>query len=169
MELDLVAQAVTAFMNTPSAWLAVILGAAGVSALTEILKKLSKLENDKVIMLLFMTVSTLATTIDYLLAATDLPPTILGFNTALIIGVATPLYRFVISPLSKLITGYQAYKQQMAAKVSEMEAINKTNSIDQPILSDVVASEIQSTVTTPVVVPAPKPEVVEQKPNIASF
>lgn len=164
---------ITSFLSTPASVIAVLIGAAGVSVLTELVKKLGKLENDKVVTAVFMTVSALASGLDYLLTSSDLPPSILGVSTFLLIGVATPVYRYGIKPLSIVIAKYRSYKVELANKVSEIEAVNKTNSIEKSVLTEVTETNgvdtIETAINTPVSVSAPKVLVAEQKPNTADF
>jgi hypothetical protein len=105
------------------------------------------------------------------MTSANLPPIVFGINTVLLMGVANPLYRFVVKPLNTLLSNYMKYKKDIAAKVSDIEAINKTSSIEQAVLSETVKDEDgdieQHTINTPVTVPVVKP--VEQKANIVDF
>lgn len=115
---------VNIFLEVPSEVWVLILGAAGVSVFTQVLKKILAVENEKVIMTLFMAASFAASGLEYLLSQTNLPPTVLGINTALIIGIATPLYRFAIKPASRLLSDFKAYRNQVSSKLNELETLN---------------------------------------------
>lgn len=98
-----------------SAW-PLIAGAGGVSAVTQIVKKLLSLENAKVIQVVFATVAFLATAGEYLLVNHNMPASIFGLSTAALMGVATPIYFYVIKPLDTFITQVRNFtKSQQAA------------------------------------------------------
>lgn len=161
------------FINTPAWMISLVLGAAGVSLLTEFMKRLMKLESDKVITVLFVTVSSLASGLDYLMTTTDLPVAIFGLQTAMILGVATPIYRFGVKPLSIALGEYMKNKQKIAAKVQEIESINKAQSIEQPTLSETIQTpagdSVATTIATPLPVEVPVIPQVVARPNTADF
>lgn len=159
------------FLSTPSSIIAIFIGAAGVSILTQVIKWLGKLKNDKVITGVLITTSFLASALDYFISSTTLPPTILGFSTVFLIGAATPVYRYVVKPLSVVLTEYRKRQPELQNKASEMEAVNKVSTIEQAVISEETKTddgETQKTsVITPVVISAPKP--LAEKPAVIDF
>ena len=91
--------------------LTTLLGAGGVSTLTQFGKKLLKLENERIVQILFATVAFAAAALQYLLSSKNLPPSILGVHTATLIGVATPLYFFAIKPANNFISDFKSFRQ----------------------------------------------------------
>lgn len=113
------------FLQIPVEVWGLLLGATVVSTVTQVLKGLLKMENDKIIMFLFVSMSFAASGLDYLINQAMLPPTILGFNTALIIGVATPVYRFFVKPATSFLRDVRAYRGRLVEHLDEIEAVNK--------------------------------------------
>lgn len=143
---------IQAFLGAPAEAIALVLGAAGVSILTQVVKKLGNLEREKVVIGVFTFIAFLASLLDYLITSNGMPPTILGFNTAVIMGVAQPIYYYVVKPLNKFLVEFKSYKQSLESKVDDIEAVNKVNDIETPAIKDE-----ESTILTPVQVEAPKP------------
>lgn len=150
------------FLSIPvEAW-GILLGAAGVSAITQVVKKVFTVENEKVIMVVFGAISFAATGLEYILSRTDLPPSILGVNTLLIIGAATPLYRFVIKPASNLITFIRQYGPEINARMKQAEVVNAAASLpDAKVIEQGQETKIVATVPTVDPTPEEKPRVVD--------
>lgn len=149
---------IQAFLNTPTETIVLVLGAGGVSALTQVSKKLLKLKNDKAIVSLLMAISFVASMIDYVVTNTsNLPPSILGINTAVLAGLAHPLYYFLVKPADRVIGEFRQYKDDMKAKVEDIEAVNTVATIEQ--------EAAPATPADPATVP-PTPAAV---PGIADF
>lgn len=160
--MDILAQAITYILGTPTGIIVLILGAGGVSVLTQVSKRLLKLEkdNEKLIMFIFMLISFSASGLEYLLSAHNLPPTILGVNMGLIMGVATPLYIYAVKPLTLLINDAKIYRSSIAAKVSDIEQVSAAQVaavapatpvvpvVDTPAAAEVVANLEQNTNNT---------------------
>lgn len=113
---------ITALLNVPTEFYVLILGAGGVSVLTQVSKKLLSLESEKVIMFVFTSIAFLASALEYLLYSANLPPTVLGINTVVIMGIATPIYTFAVKPATLFIRDVQIYRDQINAKVAAVVA-----------------------------------------------
>jgi len=103
-----------------------VLGAFGVSIVTQVSKKLLSLENDKKVILLFTAVSFIFSGIEYLSTASGLPPTILGVSTVTLMGIATPIYHWIVKPANVFISQVRAYRSQIEAKAAEVQALQST-------------------------------------------
>lgn len=119
--MDTATAIITTLLNIPTEVYVAIITAIGVSLVTQFSKKVLSIENEKVIMALFGGFSFLASGADYLMSAHNLPPTVLGLNTALIIGIATPFYTYVLKPVDKFVSTILAYRSQLEAKLKEVE------------------------------------------------
>lgn len=95
-------------VNTTTA-LAFLGGAGVVGVAAQIIKKVFGLESAKVIQLLVIVLGIAAAGLQYLLSAHNLPATILGQHTAILLGIAQPLYVYVIRPADIFLTKVQAY------------------------------------------------------------
>jgi hypothetical protein len=102
-------QIVTFYNNLPPGFWELVLGAAGVSAITQVIKRLLALKNEKVVQVLFATVAFLATCGQYLFVDHNMPASIFGLSTAALMGVATPLYFYIIKPLDSFVRAVKAY------------------------------------------------------------
>lgn len=157
--MDIVTQIINFFGTIPAEFYVFIFGAAGVSAITQVLKKVFSLESEKIVMVLFAGISFAASGIDYLLSAHNLPPTVLGVHMVTLMGIATPLYRFVIKPLDIFFGNYKKYRSQIMSEVEALDAV-----------ATIPGSKIVETPTMPVIVaPVPEVEAEEPKPLIADF
>jgi hypothetical protein len=143
---------IQAFLGAPAETIAIVLGAAGVSVLTQVVKKLGHLEREKVVIGVFTFIAFLASLLDYLITSNGLPPTVLGFNTAVIMGVAQPIYYYVIKPLNRFLVEFKGYKASLQTKVEDIEAVNTVADIETKVIKD-----HESTIMTPTPVEAPKP------------
>lgn len=158
--MDIATQIINFFGSIPAEFYVFVLGAAGVSALTQVLKKTFSLESEKVVTILFAGVSFIAGGFDYLLSAHNLPPMVLGVNMVTIMGIATPMYRFVIKPLDTFLGNYKKYRSQLMKEVETLDAVATT----------VPGSKVVETPTAQVVVaPIPDASVEDKTPPIANF
>lgn len=98
----------------PEAWVA-IFGAGGVSFITQMLKKWAKLENDKVIQVLFAAVAFAAAALQYLVNAQNLPATVLGLHTAVLVGIGSQWYTHIVKPSSDFIEKVKSFDASQAA------------------------------------------------------
>jgi hypothetical protein len=98
-------------------------GAAGVSLLTQWAKKIFAMTNEKYIMAIFNIIALLASGLGYFLTSSNLPPTVLGVSTVVLTGIATPIYFWLIKPLSLFITNVNLYKARLLDKVEEVEKL----------------------------------------------
>lgn len=163
--MDQLTNVLNALLSIPSVVWVTVLGAAGVSVATQVIKKLLSLESEKMVMTIFTAISFAASGLDYILSSHNLPPTILGVNTVAIMGVATPLYIYAIKPLSQFIVDVKAYRSQIADKVAEVETINKVASLPE---TAVVNNGPNSTVVVPVP-DVSAPQVPTDAPKVANF
>jgi len=128
----------------PTVYAVFLGGAAGISGITQIIKKALKLKNDKVIVTLFAVVSFISSGIVYIVTNPNLPPEILGFSTITLMGLATPIYRFVIKPISNILAFYKTYKPQIDEKIQAIE----DTVIPQHIVSEAAALNVAPILTT---------------------
>lgn len=112
---------VTFFLSVPDQIYVLILGSAGVSVLSQVFKKALKIENERWVFSIVMVVALLGSVLDWLLTNNGLPPTIIGVQTSLLVGIAQPIYFYVIKPLNMVIAGYKANKAALEAKVNGIE------------------------------------------------
>lgn len=120
--MEFITQSFETLLNVPAETYIFVLGAAGVSVVTQVAKKLLSVENEKYVILLFTALAFLASGLEYLLFSAHLPPTILGVSTALIMGVAQPIYFWVVKPASLFVKDVRNYRAQLLAKTEEIEA-----------------------------------------------
>ena len=112
---------VNIFLNTPVQIIVLLLGAAGVSVLSQVLKKWWKIENERWVFLLVLTIAFLASGLDWFLNSATLPATIIGIQTPLLIGIAQPFYFYFVKPLNLIIAGYRANKKALEDKLAELD------------------------------------------------
>lgn len=143
----------------PSVYGLLLGGAVGVSLLTQGAKKLFALTNEKHVIAVFNLIAIAASGLDYFLSSSHLPPTVLGINTLLLTGVASPVYIYFIKPLSIFIADVKLYKSRVLEKVNEVA----TTSGVAPIIEDVSTPE--PVVTTPVIETQPVVEVIPSVPT----
>jgi hypothetical protein len=159
------------FLSTPASLVAIFIGAAGISVLTQVVKKLGKLENDKVITAVLFTLSFMTSALDYIMSTTSLPPTILGISTVFLVGAATGVYRYFVKPLTIVLRKYLEYRSQIKNKAAEYEAIDKVTSIEKAVVTEETKTDdgdtLTTSVNTPVAIPAVKP--LEQKTPVVDF
>lgn len=139
----------------------ILLGVAGVSAVTQVLKKALKLTSDKKIVALFTSVSLVATLLVTLINSAEVNPLLLGEHTAAVMGIALPLYKFFIKPLSLIISQFQLIRTPLEQKLAEIDAeipqhvIDEVKKIATPTTEVSVTEEpvVALTPTTAVTVP----------------
>lgn len=152
-------QVLQTIINIPTIVYVYILGGLGVTVVTQVSKKLLALESDKKVVLLLTGVSFVFSGIEYLATSSGLPPTILGVNTATLIGIAIPLYHFGVKPINEFITAVKLYRLQLETKATEISlggqplpqpTVITTESIAPPVTSDKVTPEqLVATETAP--------------------
>lgn len=121
----------------PEVWLAVLGGV--VSVVTQAAKKWLDLQSPRVVMALTTALSVVATAVPSLLSAVSHDPTILGQHAAIVIGIATLAYRYIIQPADSFLVGYKQYK---ASQLSENTAI--TAPVTAPIALPVETQPIST-------------------------
>lgn len=129
--------------NIPSsAWYAI--AAAGViSIVLQAIKHYLEDINPKVLMALLTGFSFAVSGINYLLSQANQNPTVLGNETATLVGLATVLYRFVVKPgYALLLDVKQVRDQELAAKPA---GATTTSTAAAPALANAVpASETEA-------------------------
>lgn len=109
------------FLNVPVEVYVLVLGAAGVSLLSQVFKKWFKIENEKWMFGIVLGIAALGSFLDWFLTSNTLPPTVIGLQTSILVGIAQPVYFYVIKPLNNVITIYKANKEAIKAKLAEVE------------------------------------------------
>lgn len=130
-----------------SFWVA--LGASGViSIVLQFIKHYLEELSPKVLMVLLTTFSFAAAAINYLLANAAANPHVLGSQTAMLVGMATIVYRFAVAPGYKLLTDAKNFRAAAdAAKAAPTTTVTGTST--SPTTPTVVS------VTTPAAPAAP--------------
>lgn len=161
------------FLGTPSQTIAILLGAGGVSILTQVTKKLAKIEKEKASIALFTLIAFLASLLDWFVTnGNNLPPSILGANTALIMGVAQPIYFYVVKPFTRFWGEFQSYKQALRSKVTDIEAAHTVTGTEAPVMSETVETPtgpVETEVHMPVPVDVPKTTTEAPVQKVATF
>lgn len=160
----------------------ILIGVAGVSAVTQVLKKALKLTSDKKIVALFTSVSLVATLLVTLINSAEVNPLLLGEHTAAVMGIALPLYKFFIKPLSLIIAQFQVIRTPLEQKLAEIDVeipqhvIDEAKKMTSPATEVAVTNEpvIALTQNTAVTVPEgtvilTDPEAQAEKEVIADF
>lgn len=111
---------VNLFLNTPVQIIVLVLGAAGVSILSQVLKKWWKIENERWMFLLVTGIAFAGSFLDWFLHSSTLPVSIVGIQTSVLIGIAQPIYFYVVKPINLIISGYRANKKLIEEKLNEL-------------------------------------------------
>lgn len=169
----------TFFLQVPTTVWVLILGAAGVSLLSQLLKRWFKIENERWVFALVMGIALVGSALDWFLTASNLPPTIIGVQTSLLVGIAQPIYFYVIKPLNLIIAGYKANKEAIKKKLAELETAPIVAPIDTLQDTQTVVEAVQNAATeaTAIVTPQATPvegavvdfEQTPKKPVVADF
>lgn len=93
-------------------------GASIVAAAAQLLKKFFKLDSAKVIQFLVVSLGFAVAGLQYLLGAHNIPPTVLGLHTVALVGIAQPLYIYVVKPLDSFFTKVQTYNAGLPANAA---------------------------------------------------
>lgn len=109
------------FLSVPVEVYVLVLGAAGVSLLSQLFKKWFKIENEKFMFGIVLAIAGLGSFLDWFLTSNSLPPTVIGLQTSILVGIAQPVYFYVIKPLNNVISIYKANKDAIKAKLAEIE------------------------------------------------
>lgn len=130
----------------PETWIA-IFGAGGVSVVTQVIKKLAKLENTRVIQILFAAVAFAASGLQYLASnAHSLPPDVLGIHTAVLIGLGSQWYAHIVKPANNYIKQFKKVEAEGAGAITGAAVIS-------------AGSITRNSTTTVTVTPAADPSV----------
>jgi len=112
---------VNLFLNTPVQIIVLVLGSAGVSILSQVLKKWFKIENEKWVFLLVAGIAAAGSGLDWFIHSNSLPPMIIGLQTSVLIGIAQPIYFYVIKPLSLIVSSYKASRRAIEDKLEQLD------------------------------------------------
>lgn len=93
-----------------------IASALGVSVLTQAIKNWLDLNSPKLILFLTIGLSFISVAILYFTYYAGQNPEILGSKTALVLGIATILYRYLVQPFYIMLQNSKAYKSSLAAQ-----------------------------------------------------
>lgn len=169
----------TFFLQVPTQVWIIILGAAGVSLLSQLFKKWLKIENERWVFALVMGIALLGSVLDWFLTSSNLPPTIIGIQTSLMIGIAQPIYFYVIKPLNLIIAGYKANKEAIKQKLTDLETMPIAVPINTLEDTQTATEAIQNAATQATATVTPQPVAAEgaivdfeqtpKKPVVADF
>lgn len=115
-------------------WLA-LGGGSAVAVASQLTKRVFKLESEKVIQFLVMALAFMASGLQYVLSAHNIPPTVLGLHTAALLGVAQPLYLFFVKPADKFVQDVQSYNAAQSATGAESNITSSTTSTGSETVS----------------------------------
>lgn len=108
----------------PQVWttILVLLGASGISFVTQVIKKALALEKTKVVQTVVIGISFATAGLQYLLTHQfkSLPPTVLGVHTATLVGVATAVYNYALNPFTKWYANYKLMKAKYAPQINTL-------------------------------------------------
>lgn len=153
------------FLNTPTEVIVLVLGAGGVSLLVQCLKKWWHLENERWIFLLVTTITLAGSSLDWFLSADNLPVTIIGVQTTLLLGIAQTLYIYVIKPLNLILAGYKSNREAIKAKLAEVEIAEVPKDINTLKDAEKVVSAIKEAAPA---ITVPMAQAVAKTPETAA-
>lgn len=145
---------VTLFLNTPVEVLVLVLGAAGVSVLSQLLKKWFKIENERWMFLTVVTIAGLGSFLDWFINSSTLPVSIIGIQTSVLVGIAQPIYFYAVKPLNLIIAGYRQDKKAIQEKLQLVEAAPAPAVVNTLDDAQKVLSPAQTVATAPVAAPS---------------
>ena len=152
---------VNLFMNTPVQVIVMVLGSAGVSILSQVLKKWWKIENERWVFLLVVGIALAGSFLDWFINSNSLPATIIGLQTSVLVGIAQPIYFYVVKPLSMVIRSYRANKNAIEDKLKQVEAAAPLHTATDTLADSQVVIDA-ATGATPITPSEPTvPEFVE--------
>jgi len=133
----------------PQTWLA-LLGAVGVTGVTQFLKKIFAIESKKIVQSIVMFVSLATAGVQYFLSQTNLPATILGVRTATLMGLATTVYIYALKPLSEFWVSYKAFKLRHEAEVTTLIGKENGQELVMPVANPITDSTVVDAAQAPV-------------------
>lgn len=160
------------FLNVPIEVYVLVLGAAGVSLLSQLFKKWFKIENEKWMFSIVLGIAFAGSFLDWFLTSNSLPPQIIGIQTSILVGIAQPVYFYVIKPINNILSIYKANKDAIKAKLAEIEVAKIPKDVktleDAQVVVDKVKAAIPALPAVKPVVAAPVPVVAAEGP-VAAF
>lgn len=141
------------FLATPVQTIALVLGAVGISLFAQLMKKWFKIENERWMFSVVLVITLLGSFLDWFLHSAQLPPAIIGVQTTILVGIAQPLYIYVVKPLTMLINGYKANKAAIKEKLAQLETTEVPTQLNT--LEDAAKAAADITAAAPAVATAP--------------
>lgn len=141
------------FLNTPVQTIALILGATGISLLAQLMKKWFKIENERWMFSVVLIITLLGSFLDWFLHSAQLPPAIISVQTTILVGIAQPLYIYVVKPLTMLLNGYKANKAAIKEKLAQLETTEVPKELNT--LEDAAKAAADITAAVPIIATAP--------------
>jgi len=125
-------QVLSAFHQVPhSVWMGLfaLVVSAVLSVLVQVIKHYLEGLNEKTLMTLLGTFSFAASAINYLLGHAQANPTILGQETATLVGLATVMYRFAVKPGYSLLIDAKATREAKASQTAPQAAVTTVSTL----------------------------------------
>ena len=123
----------------PPDFFILLAGALGVNGLVQAAKKWLDLQNDKVIVMLTLTVSALAAAIPYFILEATKNPSAYGEYTLEILAICTVTYR-VIQFVKEYLSRYEVRRRQEEAEEARIDALGTIETSPAPVLSPALAT-----------------------------
>lgn len=159
---------VTLFLNVPVEIYVLVLGATGVSLLAQGLKKWFKIENEKWVFAIVLTIASLGSFLDWFLTSQNLPPTVIGIQTTILVGIAQTVYMYAVKPLNMIISIYNANKNAIKKKLAEVEMTKIPKEVKTLEDAQKVVDAVKEAIPAlPLVETPTKPPVVAEEGAIA--
>lgn len=97
-------------------------------------KRWFNLQSDKVITFLLAAFAFIAAAVEYLLTIASQDPSILGQNTAMLVGIATVAYRYAVKPVSQFLHDVKEYRLRENRLQAEAAPITDEMPIDDGLV-----------------------------------
>lgn len=157
------------FLNVPIEVYVLVLGAAGVSLLSQFFKKWFKIENEKWMFSIVLSIAFLGSFLDWFLTSQSLPPQIIGIQTTILVGIAQPVYFYVIKPLNNILSIYKANKDAIKDKLAEIEVSKIPTSVKTLEDAQTVVDKVKAAIPALPVADTPVTAVVTtEAPAVAA-
>jgi hypothetical protein len=114
-----------------------VLSGAGVTFIAQWLKKMGKLESEKVIQFVVIALSVASAILQYTISNSNESMTVLGINTATIVGVAQALYLYLLKPISNFVDKVNMQYEQ------NLKAITAKQPLEQQPVATLAAETTQ--------------------------
>lgn len=123
------------FINSPAfgQLVTLLLSSGGVSFVAQLLKRLGKLESEKIIQFLVIALAVAASALQYVMSGNLQSISVLGINTAAIVGGAQALYLYGVKPLTKFVDQVKAYNDNANQTPAQQPSSSWTTTPPAPI------------------------------------